>query len=264
LGLNQASRQNIRVSDIFILNSNFQGMTTTNEACVMALFGRNETPARMRILNQSGGDVDLFWVNSEESSLVPMSDSSIPSDGPLPYFSASVFHQFLIRRSDGSRSVTFRVTDEELGTCCYRIYPVLPNKESVPCYLCACLNLSSSKYLFKSDIFTWLLDVTISPDFTLKLENGNVKDHTRDTTAQSDPDSFQYSFQPEQDLFDQCIMYVVENTVPTISHEAIVRSTEHCVRDHYHQRGKSEDEETVQAYIDKNWKKRDEYFDRVD
>ena len=71
----------------------------------------------MRILNQSGGDIRLFWVNPKGLTLVPMSDDVIPSENVSPpFFSAKVFHQFLIQTSDGSTSVNFRVTHTDVGT----------------------------------------------------------------------------------------------------------------------------------------------------
>lgn len=71
----------------------------------------------MRILNQSGGDLRLFWVNPKGLSLVPMSDDVVTSEDPSPpFFSAKVFHQFQIRASDGSKAVNFRVTHTDVGT----------------------------------------------------------------------------------------------------------------------------------------------------
>ena len=81
-----------------------------------SLFGET-IPARMRILNHSGRDIKLFWVNPVGPTLVSMSHTVIPSGAASPpYFSANVFHQFQIQQSDGRKTVNFRVTDREVGT----------------------------------------------------------------------------------------------------------------------------------------------------
>ena len=103
-------------TDVFILSPTFHGMATASESAVRSLFGESIS-ATMRIINQSGKDIRLFWVNPEGLTLVSMSNEVIPSDGPSPpYFSAQVFHQFQIQESDGGNPVNFRVTDTEVGT----------------------------------------------------------------------------------------------------------------------------------------------------
>ena len=110
-----------------------QGTTSTNPTLIKAMSASKDNhnsvhsmEATIHLLNLSGRDINLFWVNSYDSSFVPMSDSPIHPNEPTAYFKASVFHQFSVQPACGdyqchAHSSTspwkyFRVTDREIGT----------------------------------------------------------------------------------------------------------------------------------------------------
>jgi hypothetical protein len=85
----------------------------------------NNMEASIHLLNLSGRDINLFWVHDYDGSLVPMSDAPIRPNDPNAYFTATVFHHFLMQPvcgehqchqpSSGNPRPYFRVTDREIG-----------------------------------------------------------------------------------------------------------------------------------------------------
>jgi hypothetical protein len=109
-----------------------QGTSSTSPTLIKAVKATkdsqnsiNSMEASIHLLNLSGRDVNLFWVNNYDGSLVPMSDAPIRPNEPGAYFAATVFHQFVVQAAYGDyqcHSSTspnplpyFRVTDREIG-----------------------------------------------------------------------------------------------------------------------------------------------------
>lgn len=50
----------------------------------------------IKIINQSGKNLSLFWINPDGGSQIPMSDAPLKSQTDPHFFSASIYHQFAI------------------------------------------------------------------------------------------------------------------------------------------------------------------------
>ena len=76
--------------------------------------------ASIRIINQSGRDIHLFWINSQDKSQIPMSEAPLEARDDPHYFSTSVYHQFLLKEACDEEEEQcqlhyFRVTAKEIG-----------------------------------------------------------------------------------------------------------------------------------------------------
>jgi hypothetical protein len=117
-----------------MISPDLQGTISTNPVLIKALTATapkdnhnsmNTLEASIHMLNLSGRDINLFWVHHYDGSLVPMSDAPIRPNDPGAYFTARVFHQFLVMpacddyQCHQSSSINprsyFRVTDREIG-----------------------------------------------------------------------------------------------------------------------------------------------------
>lgn len=215
-----ASNQDVQ-SNVFIVSPDFQGTTTTSEAAVRSLFGES-IPARMRILNHSGGDVRLFWVNPAVGAgpaLVSMSDTAIHdnsggSSGNAPYFSANVFHQFQIQQESGDgsiqKTVNFRVIDKDI-------------------------------------------DVTVSSEFSVVVDLSKP-DYKVDSSSDDDEDdSNQFEYQQGVDLFEQCQQSILSESASEPP-DIISNEIENCVKENYDKvdgvnAGDDNATQNVQSYI---------------
>ncbi|CAB9505147.1 Prolyl 4-hydroxylase subunit alpha-3 [Seminavis robusta] len=115
-------------TNIFFVSPDFQGTTANhNPTLVKALIGNKkgnkDNPATLHLHNLSGRDIDLFWVNTFDKSLVPMADAPIRPNEPNIQFPVTVFHQFRIvpaacdqqqQQCTEDRRGYFRVTDREI------------------------------------------------------------------------------------------------------------------------------------------------------
>lgn len=97
--------------DLIILAPNFRSTSEAlqNPSIVIKAMKKGiSIDATIRIQNNSGNDLQLFWVNPEDQSHIRMSEAPLESRDDPHFFRASVYHQFVIKEADAAMDTTTR------------------------------------------------------------------------------------------------------------------------------------------------------------